>query len=140
MTTHLDPKDAKAMIADMEARGDHTVPPFPDEATFGYIGHPAMFITQQALADAYLAAYVEHICRLRNWGHDETALAEATKIARSNFGYWAGYYDYETQVRVERLFGAVHPIFGSTKNGPVDPATAFNMGCAMGIAARGETE
>lgn len=37
----------------------------------------------------------------------------AVQLAINDFGYYAGYFDIETRLRVERLFGATHPIAGS---------------------------
>lgn len=48
-------------------------------------------------------------------------------------GYYAGYYDAETRERVERLFGAVHPIFGSVRNTPEE---ILKAGIEMGRKAR----
>jgi hypothetical protein len=99
---------------------------------------PAMGITDQAEADAYLAACVEHTQRATppELGSVMPApLAEA--IERSNLGYFAGYYDNETRERVERLFRCEHPVFGSiAKNGPPTPEQALAAGRAFGMAAR----
>lgn len=54
---------------------------------------------------------------------------ESEEIERSNLGYYAGYYDAETRERVERLFGAVHPIFG--RSTPT-PAEAYSKGVRDG--------
>lgn len=56
--------------------------------------------------------------------------ATAEDIQRQNLGYFAGYYSRETQLRVEQLYGAVHPIFGPV-GGDREPKTvdeAFEMG------------
>lgn len=81
---------------------------FSKEATVGEIYGPAMEIEDQREADAYFEDIVRHIMK---WGKER---AEAEDIARGNLGYFAGYYnDGETRARVQRLFGGVHPIFGS---------------------------
>jgi len=41
-------------------------------------------------------------------------------------GYYAGYYDKDTRVRVEKLFKCNHPIFGSAKDGTPTQEEAFN--------------
>jgi hypothetical protein len=72
---------------------------------------PAMTITEQADADQYLKAYTAHIQEVmdREGGeHPKTA----EQVAKTNLGYYSGYYDPETMVRVQRLFRCVHPIFG----------------------------
>jgi hypothetical protein len=62
---------------------------------------------------------------------------EKEQILRSNAAYFAGYYDQETRERIERVFKAAHPIFGSTAaNGRVDPSVAFRLGEAAGKAMK----
>ncbi len=79
--------------------------------TFGDTLHPAMTITDQADADAYLDAYTTYILR-----HDPTLNLEgALDIARQNIGYFAGYYEIATRRRVNRLFKTTHPVFGDTE-------------------------
>jgi len=54
---------------------------------------------------------------------------EAKRIILSNLGYMAGYYGNEEAEKVHRLFGAVHPIFGSSDyHKTVTPEKAFEMG------------
>jgi hypothetical protein len=73
---------------------------------------PAMQIVSQADAQQYLEAYIKY-----QEANMQEASGEHTpeEICKINLGYYAGYYDRETQVRVERLFNCTHPIFGSTK-------------------------
>jgi hypothetical protein len=42
---------------------------------------------------------------------------EALKIAQSNLGYYAGYYNRETYTLMNEFYGAVHPVF---KKNPFD--------------------
>ena len=91
-------------------------------ATFGEKYDPAMNITTQDAATAYFKACVQHTM---SFGKTEE---EAEEIERVNLGYWAGYYGLETRLRVERLFGCVHPFFGAAKDGVPTPAEAFKMG------------
>lgn len=102
--------------------------PFPERITVGDKYGPAMTITDQAEADEYFEACVEHTMNFCSeiWQADDPR-AEAERIERLNLGYIAGYYDHETRVRVERLFSAKHPIFG-TASKPVDPEKAFELG------------
>ena len=77
------------------------------EPTFNDILGPAMEITDPEDAKQYFQACVA-------WLKTRSVIKEnAEKLARYNLGYYAGYYDQETQKRVERLFNAKHPIFGS---------------------------
>ena len=97
--------------------------PLPTNITLRDKYGPAMAITEQAEADEYFARCVEHTM---SFGHSRE---KAEAINRGNLGYWAGYYDEETQVRVHRLFRCVHPFFGTTT-----PSTqkAFEAGIAKG--------
>lgn len=89
---------------------------------------PAMKITDEADAQQYLTDYVEFIRRGLKKSPSRTGMT-AEEIARSNLGYYAGYYDADTRARVERLFCCEHPIFGSIeKNGQPSPEVAFLLG------------
>ena len=71
----------------------------------------AMIITDQADADRYFEMLVQRCMTVGK------TREEAVDIERSNLGYWAGYYDQETRLRVERLFNCVHPLLGpATRN------------------------
>jgi hypothetical protein len=76
---------------------------FGEHATFGETLGPAMKITDQADADEYFAALVEHTMRFK------PDREEAEKIVRTNLGSFAGYYDEATRERVERLYKCSHP-------------------------------
>lgn len=93
-----------------------------DPITIGEKYDPAMKITDQAEADAYFEECVQHCMK-----HGESR-EEAETIERANLGYYAGYYDYETRLRVERLFTCAHPIFGPALKGKPTPEEAFEMG------------
>lgn len=100
--------------------------------TVGELLDPAMHITDPEDAKQYLAAYVKMIQK----GLDKTPNSEgltAEQIAKSNLGYFAGYYSNETCERVEKLFMCEHPVFGSIeKNGAPGNKKAFEMGLALG--------
>lgn len=83
----------------------------------------AMSITSQAEADEYFNALVD------NRMSSGVSRSEAMRIERSNLGYWAGYYDQGTRLRVEKLFRCKHPVFGAiAKDGQPSPEQAFRMG------------
>lgn len=86
-----------------------------DDLTIGELYRPAMEITEQAEADLYLARLIEHRARV-----SALSYAEAEQIERSNLGYFAGYFDLDTMQRVERLFGGIHPVFGSVQGKTLD--------------------
>ena len=76
------------------------------DITIGEKYGKAMEIRTQSEADAYFEECVQHNMSFGN------SRVESEKIERSNIGYYAGYYDSETQARVNRLFGTRHPVFG----------------------------
>lgn len=91
----------------------------------------AMTITDQEDADQYLASYISYI--QNDIDNDPNRINDnAEDIAKSNLGYFAGYYNNETRERVERLFLAQHPFFGSVKNN-ITPEQAFRMGQNLAI-------
>ncbi len=103
---------------------------FPtEEFTSGTIYGPAMEIEDQAEANAWFEQIVQFIMDDRT---DNCDRAKAEDIARQNLGYFSGYYGIETQRRVERLFGACHPIFGPTQGGRnLTPKQACELGGKM---------
>ncbi len=100
---------------------------FPDKVTIGELYFPAMKITDQAEADAYFEALVE-----RQMRHGGNSRIEAEKVERSNLGYFAGYHDHETRLRVERLFRCAHPIFGPASQGRPTADEALDAGIKAG--------
>jgi len=95
----------------------------PAQITIGQKYGPAMEITEQAQATEYFERCVEHCM---NFGKSRD---EAEAIERANLGYYAGYYNNETRMRVERLFSCAHPIFGSIADkGIPTPEEAFEAG------------
>jgi hypothetical protein len=78
-----------------------------DEMTAGELYDPAMRIDSQHEADLYFEELIQRRMRV-----DVGALTryEAANIECENLGYWAGYGSLETRARVERLFGAYHPL------------------------------
>ena len=94
----------------------------PDEMTIGDAYGPAMEIIDLDEAQKYLEALIDRNVRITG-----NTRAEAHRIELSNLGYYSGYYDHETMVRVNELFGAIHPIVG-TSTKLVSPKKAFKMG------------
>lgn len=91
--------------------------------TIGECLDPAMEITDQKDADQYFQDYVNYLnISIKNYD-------EATRIAKSNLGYYAGYYSNDVRKRVEKLFKCSHPIFGSiADNGIPTGKEAFECG------------
>jgi hypothetical protein len=80
---------------------------FTKDTTLGEKYHPAMKILDQHEADLWFDKCVEHTMTFGK------SREEAEAVEKSNIGYFAGYYDNETRLRVENLFRCSHPIFGS---------------------------
>lgn len=80
---------------------------------------PAMELRTQEEADDYFDALVDwHV----NMGHYSNRM-DAERVVRINIGYYAGYYDYETQERVYKLFKTCHPFFGGPCKKPGNTET-----------------
>jgi hypothetical protein len=110
-----------------------TSDPLPTLINIGDKYRPAMAILDQGEADAYFERCVAHTM---GFG---TTREDAERIERSNLGYFAGYYDDTTRLRVERLFHCAHPIFGAiAEHGAPSAAEALAKGFAMGQAAMGQ--
>jgi hypothetical protein len=77
-------------------------------------------VTTQEEADRCLKEYVDEL--MAETGKKRRA---AKKIAKTNIGYYAGYYDDETIRRIWRLYRTRHPVFGRSFPTPVE---AFNLG------------
>ena len=92
---------------------------------------PAMKIVDQSEADQYLKEYISYIQKYldkdKNTNHEHSA----EYIAKTNLGYFAGYYSDEVRKQVESLFNCTHPIFGSIKNGSPTVKEAFELGKNM---------
>ena len=87
---------------------------------------PAMKITDQKEANEYFEKCVKHSMTFGN------SREQAEDIERQNLGYYAGYYDHETRLRVEELFSCKHPVFGSAETSKPTPEEAFEMGKSLG--------
>ena len=87
---------------------------------------PAMEITDARDARQYLESYVAYVQKhLEKEPRDDDMTAE--EIVLANLGYYAGYYSQETRKRVQKLFGAVHPILGDAHKN-LTPDDVFNKG------------
>ena len=94
--------------------------------TLGDKYNPAMQITDLGEAREYFDRLVEHCMRTSH-----VSYGEAVHLERQNLGYMAGYYDHDTRLRVERLFGAEHPILGSVEI-PYTTQELFDIGMKVG--------
>jgi hypothetical protein len=103
----------------------------PDKMTYGEAYDPAMKITDPDEASEYFEALVERSMRLFGKSREQ---AEADE--RSSIGYWTGYHDNETAVRVQKLFDCAHPIIGKAGDKRLSDADLLSAGA--GWAAEGE--
>lgn len=84
-----------------------------------------MKISDQAEADRFFEELVKHSI---SFGKTR---AEAEAVERLNLGYYAGYYDIDTRLRVERLFLCAHPVFGKAANRTPTATEAISSGMAL---------
>lgn len=90
-------------------------------------------VETQRGADALLARIIDRAM------HENPELdpAQADYNCRNNIAYFAGDMPDEVRERVERLYRAVHPIFGSIRlNGPPTIDQAFKLGLEYGELSR----
>jgi hypothetical protein len=101
-----------------------------ESLTYGECLDPAMKITDQHDADQYLYDYVRFIEK----NIDPTSNMTAIQMAKYNLGYYAGYHNDDTRLRVETLFMCKHPIFGSiAEKDSLTSEEAFNLGMKIGL-------
>jgi hypothetical protein len=106
---------------------DYVATDLPLQITIGAKYGPAMDITDQAEASAYLEKCVEHSMR------HGSSREEALRIERAYLGYHAGYYNHETRARVEKLFQCAHPVFGAiSERGAPTADEALRLGLKAG--------
>ena len=97
--------------------------------TMGEIFNTALDVAETGDGDrcqAFLTSYVEYIVSESN-----NNVAEAENIAKSNLGYFAGYYNSEVYETINKAYGAVHPVFGCN---PFDlsPEEVYRKGLEAG--------
>lgn len=78
-------------------------------------------------AKEFFYEYVNHISTVNHLSWDESIRA-----AKSNLGYFAGYYNKETCDIIYKVYDTQHPIFGCNPFG-VSPEDAFNKGMEFGL-------
>ena len=101
--------------------------------TYGECLRPACEkIKTREEAAQYFKDYVAFIQKAIDKEGKEGKGKDAVAIAKSNLGYFAGYYDGETMERVNRLFDTSHPIFGRAFD--VTPEQALKAGIKAGEA------
>ena len=96
--------------------------------TFGELFELALTLAKENRSEAieWFQEYILYIAKERDISFDE-----ATSIAESNLGYFAGYYDAKTCDLIYKIYQCSHPIFGD-KPFEVDPSEAFRKGLENG--------
>jgi hypothetical protein len=79
-----------------------------DKLTIGEIFNQARKAQTKEEAKQYLNDYALYITEISH-SNFESAL----EIAKENIGYFAGYYEKETYLRILELFETKHPVFGT---------------------------
>lgn len=92
------------------------------EITIGEKYNPCLKITDEEEAAKYFEECVKHTM---SHGHGRL---EAIKIEKQNIGYFAGYSDRKTRIRVEKMFKCQHPILGKAADYNPTPEEAFLFG------------
>ena len=93
--------------------------------TFGELFNLALKLAKENKSEAqeWFKEYVQYIMTENNSNNRD----EAVSIAKSNLGYFAGYYDAETCDLIYKTYQCSHPIFGD-KPFDVDPEEAYRKG------------
>lgn len=69
-----------------------------------------------------------------------TTREDALQSAKNYFGFYAGYYDRETEDIVNKVFDAYHPMFGGRNSHDVDPKEVFKLGQKFEAQQKAENE
>jgi hypothetical protein len=96
--------------------------------TYGECLEPAMEITDAEEAKNYLTEYTVYQQKMMDKEKLDYKGLTAEQIAKQNLGYFAGYYNDETRLRIEELFICSHPFFGKAENGIPTNREAFEIG------------
>ena len=96
--------------------------------TMGEVFNEALRLakTDSYEAQEFFREYINWISIQNHYSWDK-----ATEIAKSNFGYFAGYYDEETCDIIYKTYQCSHPIFGY-KPFSVSAEEAYQKGLEMG--------
>ena len=92
--------------------------------TIGEVFNEALRLakTDKDEAQDFFYQYVNHISVVNRYSWDKSI-----EIAKSNLGYFAGYYNQEVCDIIYKTYQCSHPIFGD-KPFDVSPEEAFNKG------------
>ena len=96
--------------------------------TIGEVFNEALHLakTDKNEAQDFFYQYVNHISFVNKYSWDKSI-----EIAKSNLGYFAGYYNQEVCDIIYKTYQCSHPIFGD-KPFSVNPEEAYRKGLEMG--------
>ena len=98
-------------------------------ATMGELFNKALAIAKSGDSTEcsnFLNSYAEYIYA-QNSRDQVPTMEDAYKCAKSNLGYFSGYYDSKTYELINKSYNAIHPIFGGNPSN-VSPEYASHMG------------
>lgn len=99
------------------------IPEFPKDITVQEKYDGAIKIITEEDADKYFVGCVLHTRK-----YSGVSVEQAIIIEKNNIGYYAGYYDRNTRIRVEDLYDTQHPIFGKASKSIPTPEEAYLLG------------
>lgn len=79
--------------------------------TYGQLYRPAKMVQTQEEADTLFNDILQWVMARAEIDDVPLTVEQATATIKNDIGYFAGYYDEETEKRMDRLFGTSHPIF-----------------------------
>ena len=96
--------------------------------TFGKVFDEGLHLARENKEEAqeFFKEYIHYISK-----ENGCSLEEAERIAKSNFGYFAGYYDQEVCDIIYSTFECAHPIFGN-KPFSISAEDAYKKGLEIG--------
>lgn len=109
---------------------------FQEGPTYRDLLDPLFKITDEEEAKEFFNDYVHWLEADGQLTHEK-----ALDVAKSNVGYWGGYQDIDTRMRIERLLDVEHPYLGKAKEKQYTPEEILQMGIELGKKIRpGGTE
>lgn len=100
-----------------------------NEKTFGEVFDNALKLAKENKNEAqeFFKQYIQFILEDND---NVNTIEEAERIAKSNFGYFAGYYSQEVCDIIYETYQCSHPIFGD-KPFSVSPEEAYQKGLEL---------
>ena len=97
------------------------------------ISNPIKRLSNKKEAERFFAAYVQFLYDANDREKVPT-LEAAEQMAKSNFGYFAGYYSDDVRKKVYKYYHSAHPVFGNRYN--ITFWEAFGRGLLRGLVER----